>query len=233
MPFHRTISILKSTPVRQWPKRGWRVFFPQAVSWRRRSEERLFDWFWFRKNLSFTKTTKWSGEGFLGYMPTRLWVLRKMFKSVNLKDFDLIVDAGCGAGRFIRFALLKNSHAQICGVEIDGELAELARKAFLKNRRVHIIQGDMCISLPSAPGKKVLVFAFNPLDFKGMKLLKQAVEVKYLDCPKLIIAYVNPLQLHIFRSDPTWKIDACPRPEEDVHNAVSEYLYAFISRVGK
>jgi len=166
-------------------------------------------------------------------MPTRFWVLRKMFKSVNLKEFDLIADAGCGAGRFIRFALLENSHAQICGVEIDGELAELARKAFSKNRRVHIIQGDMCVSLPAATGKKVLVFAFNPLDFNGMKRLKKAVEEKYLDCPKLIIAYVNPLQLHIFRSDPKWKIDACPRPEEDVHNAVSEYLYAFISRVGE
>lgn len=203
--------------------------YGQLLSLLHRGEELVFDWFWFGKDLKFSTPMGRYGEGFFGYLPTRLWTMRKMFREVDLRQFDMIVDGGCGAGRFIRFALMKNRKAAIYGIEIDSKLVDFARKKFSNIQRVEIIEGDMCVKLPPAPGKNTLVFLFNPLDFKGIKKLKSRIEELYTGAGDITIAYVNPLQLQVFRNSHLWKISTCRREVYSGHKGTSEFLYAFIS----
>ena len=64
------------------------------------------------------------------------------FASIINKD-DILVDVGCGQGRVINWLLLTGYTNKIYGIEYEFDIAEGARKRFLKHPNVVIISGDV------------------------------------------------------------------------------------------
>lgn len=65
-----------------------------------------------------------------------------VFEDLRLKPDDSIIDIGCGKGRAIAYLLSHGYRNKITGIEINPEVAKVAREWTRKYSNVEIIEGD-------------------------------------------------------------------------------------------
>jgi SAM-dependent methyltransferase len=176
-------------------------------------EEFVFDVRWFGRTTQHNSANPWRAQGYRGYNPSRAWRLRLLFSGVDLSEYDVAIDLGCGVGRVMRWLFTRGFRGDAYGIEINPELAAMARDAFARDHNVKIIQGDMCESLPRLSGRKVLLYASNPLRKGPMQLLKDRIEVSYgADC-RVTVYYLDAACVDLFLADRRWDV----RVIEDRH----------------
>src|SRR5690349_8783264 len=93
--------------------------------------------------------------GFLGGSTTSSHLLRGAYETVNsdytvlsqivppvIRPDDVVVDVGCGRGRFINFLLYRGYLNRIIGIELNAEIAERTRLRLRRHRTVEIRCGN-------------------------------------------------------------------------------------------
>jgi SAM-dependent methyltransferase len=170
------------------------------------AEDFVFDMRWFGRTVQFNLANPWQARGYVRYVPSRVWRLRRLFSGVDLREYDAVIDLGCGAGRVIRWLLTRGFRGDLYGVEINPGLAAIARGAFAKDHNVRIVQGDMCEDLPRLGGGNVLLFANHPLKKGPMQLLKDRIEVSYGAFCRVTMCYLNPVHMELFLADHRWDV---------------------------
>ena len=85
-----------------------------------------------------------------------------MFKKFPLSEKDVFVDVGCGFGRVISWLLLgKCPCRKYYGVELDPDVAAVAKKRFVDYPQVSILTGNVLDVLPS---DGTVFWLYNPFD---------------------------------------------------------------------
>ena len=156
-------------------------------------------------------------KGAYGHVPTDAAVLSYIFRQSPIAGDDVLVDVGCGKGRVIAWWLSQGCRNRIIGIEIDGELAAFARKAFARNDNVDIILGDVNGNLPEAG---TLFFMFNPFNRTVMVAFREKLWELALRRSNnsgighigLKLIYYYPVNLDIFTEDPNWRVTMIKQP---------------------
>jgi SAM-dependent methyltransferase len=133
------------------------------------------------------------------HLPVPYPQLRRLLRELDLRSDDVLVDVGCGLGRVVCVAARRDVE-RIVGIEIDPEMAALARRnaSRVRGRRstVEILIGDAAHC--DVRGGTAFVL-FNPF---GEDTLRAVVDNWHrdLECqPRSIrVAYVNPTCEHVF-----------------------------------
>ena len=101
----------------------------------------------------------------LGAYPTMsadYGAVEMMFKKFPLSEKDVFVDVGCGFGRVISWLLLgKCPCRKYYGVELDPDVAAVAKKRFVDYPQVSILTGNVLDVLPS---DGTVFWLYNPFD---------------------------------------------------------------------
>ncbi|HVN96726.1 MAG TPA: methyltransferase domain-containing protein [Syntrophorhabdaceae bacterium] len=113
--------------------------------------------------------------------PMEGWTLRMWEKitTVTAKDMRnaLVVDFGCGSGRFIEIARMKN--ARVIGIDLSASV-ESAYESFKNDRNVLIVQGDMLnppIKCEAADGAfSIGVLHHTPDPRRGVEKMAKSVK---------------------------------------------------------
>ena len=80
-----------------------------------------------------------------GITLTPPWLVQAMFNQLGSENFDTVVDAGAGSGRFVVAAARRFPRARIVAVEPHPDMLGLLRQALLReglSERVHVVAGD-------------------------------------------------------------------------------------------
>lgn len=82
------------------------------------------------------------GIGATRSQPTHWWILERVFRDVVLTEADGFVDIGCGKGRAIAFLLREKAPCRITGVELNPEVARVAKAWTARHDNVSILEAD-------------------------------------------------------------------------------------------
>ena len=134
---------------------------------------------------------------------------------VNIENF-VLVDLGCGKGRVLMVAA-EFPFAQIVGVELATELAQIARENVRRYRasqkacrEIVIQQGDaLAYEFPLQP---LVVFLFNPFGSQTLKCVCRNLKASLRHVPRpAYVIYVNPLHQNVIRAFPEFcRVDSPP-----------------------
>jgi len=93
-----------------------------------------------------------------GYQPTYCHILPLLLRYVG--PDDTFVDVGCGKGRVLWFIATRRRLRKAIGIEIEPELAQLAREGVKKTRlRTPVIRGR-CLQVD--PSEGTVYYLYNP-----------------------------------------------------------------------
>jgi SAM-dependent methyltransferase len=129
-------------------------------------------------------------------------VMRLIFRLIEIKKSDVLVDVGCGKGRVINYWLSKNIKNKIIGLEIDPDIAMRTASQFSRYGNVSIIAGDATSNIP--PDATVFYF-YNPFSAEKVKQFERVLHEMFKNKP-IIIIYYNPKSLHAFENG-NWLIE--------------------------
>lgn len=129
------------------------------------------------------------------------FLLTKIFKNIEIKSDDVLVDVGCGHGRVIAWWLRQNLKNKIYGIELNSEVAKETAQLFVKVPNVKILSGDV---LENFPKDATLIYLFNPFD-NGATYNFVAM-LDHLGKDDLTVIYNNCLYLENFINDANWRI---------------------------
>jgi SAM-dependent methyltransferase len=126
-----------------------------------------------------------------------------IFKSIEVRDSDVLVDIGCGKGRVINWWLSRGFKNKIYGIELDENIAEIARNRLKKYGNVNIISGDAVENIPS---NGTIFYLYNPFNATVMERFSNHL-IKLFNEKPIKVIYYNPIHIEIFRKEPRWIID--------------------------
>ena len=80
--------------------------------------------------------------GATGSQSTRYWLLDIMLKDAVFTEEDSLFDVGCGKGRVLAYIVSKKYPCKVTGIELNTEVAELAKSWTEKYPNAEIINGS-------------------------------------------------------------------------------------------
>ena len=118
-------------------------------------------------------------------------VLKRVLKRVDVQATDRIIDIGCGKGDAIR-TLLKAPFAQVDGVELSPEIADIARLNFkkMKEKRTRIFTAD-AREFPDY-SRYNFIYMYNPFPDTVMREVMRAIRANKASDEPLTLIYNNP-----------------------------------------
>eukprot|EP00877_Chromochloris_zofingiensis_P008179 jgi/Chrzof1/3614/Cz13g02120.t1 len=139
------------------------------------------------------------------YYPTAYHIADQMLKLANVTSKDVVYDLGCGDGRIVCRAAEKYG-ARGVGIELDPELAELAKDLVATQKlqhKVQIVQGDAAAADVS-PATVVALY----LSEHGNQALLKAVSSTLRPQTRIVSLYFPVLgwQQHLVKVDTTQNI---------------------------
>lgn len=137
-----------------------------------------------------------------GYQPTHYHILPSLLRYVN--SDDTFVDLGCGKGRVLWFVATRRKLRKAIGVEIEPELAQIARENMKKaglRTPVTIIEGDASqVDLSEC----TVYFLYNPFGERTLRAVLENIRRSLRARPRSIqIIHVNPKSAQIL-DDEVW-----------------------------
>jgi SAM-dependent methyltransferase len=132
--------------------------------------------------------------------------LRLLFKPerVPITKADVLVDVGCGKGRVINFWLMCGHRNPIVGIEVDEEIANLARQRLKEYPNVTIVTGDVLDNLPTDATK---FYLWNSFQADVMRRFKSRLLETYGHRGNITLIYYNCEEFQVFENDPDWLIE--------------------------
>ena len=113
-------------------------------------------------SLAEVRESRFQDLGAYPTMSAEYGAIDMMFRMFPLSEKDVFVDVGCGFGRVISRLLMKKSPCRkYYGVELDPDVAEIARKRFTGYPQVSILHGNI---LDVLPHDGTVFWLYNPFD---------------------------------------------------------------------
>jgi SAM-dependent methyltransferase len=161
----------------------------------------LHNMFWdlrFGGSCGGTKRSPFKARGAVETSSTEYGQLHCLFRRVAIGPSDVLVDVGCGKGRVLNYWLSLGLTNRLIGIELDPEIATLARKRLKAYPNVTILTGD---ALDLLPADATVLFLFNPFHAEVVARLKTVLMQRHAG-RDLTIIYYNSVALDVFRNDP-------------------------------
>ena len=92
--------------------------------------------------VRFVPTPYAETHGATGSQSTPYWGLEKLFKDVEFRGSDHLIDVGCGKGRVLAYLAGMNCAADITGVELNPEVAMTAKQWTKRYSNINVIEGN-------------------------------------------------------------------------------------------
>ena len=141
-----------------------------------------------RSWLGGTIKSRYRNEGAYDVANSDYQVLRTLFKKDILRG-SVVLDVGCGKGRFVNFAL-KNNVQNIVGIEIDELVAKRTSKIFSNKKNVEIINVDATTYVSKQSFD--IIYMYNPFSKEIVeKFFNSAVSNKVIT-NMTTVYYFNP-----------------------------------------
>jgi hypothetical protein len=182
-----------------------KLFSPKFLFWKaiRITHNAYWDWR-FGGSCGGQKISSFPGAN--ATQSSEYMQLRLLFKPERLpiSQADVLVDAGCGKGRVINYWLMCGYRNRMIGIEVDEEIANLARKRLKKYPNVTIITGNVLDNLPADATK---FYLWNSFQAEMMMRFKARLLDTYRQRGDVTLIYYNCEELHAFEDDPSWIIE--------------------------
>jgi protein-L-isoaspartate O-methyltransferase len=153
------------------------------------------------------------------YEPLPHVVIRSILRRLSLSEEDIVCDLGCGKGRML--CCLARHPVKLClGVEIDEDLAAMARANLARQRRlrspVEIRVGD---AVETDLSGVTVLFLYNPFGAEVLREVLTNLRACAASRPaRLLIIYAAPAHLSVFGEFPEFRIfDRLTSPYFDGH----------------
>lgn len=130
-------------------------------------------------------------------------LLSLMFSKCAIKNFDVLVDVGCGRGRVINWWLNQGIKNKIVGIELDKEIASKTRYRLKKYKNVSIITGN---AIKDIPEDGTIFYLYNPFNEPVMEKFKVRLEYLFAERGGITIIYYNCVHINVFTDDPQWMV---------------------------
>ena len=125
-------------------------------------------------SLAEVRESRFQDLGAYPTMSAEYGAIDMMFKKFPLSEKDVFVDVGCGFGRVISRLLMKKSPCRkYYGVELDPDVAEIAKKRFSGYPQVSILNGNI---LDVLPREGTVFWLYNPFDINVLDAFLSKLE---------------------------------------------------------
>ena len=135
------------------------------------------------------------------YETTSYKTLKKVLSfSKKIRDFDSVVDIGCGYGRALLVAK-EVGYSNLYGVEISEKLVEVCEENL---RRRSVSAQLVCCDARDwkLPDNDLIIFLFNPF---GKEILADLIHKLVDNENRYLVIYANPKYSECFPSEPIYK----------------------------
>ncbi len=182
--------------------------------WKRLLKNVYLDFRYGGKFLGGVVRSSQEDKGFLHTMNTDYRVFKYLFSFVELRPDDVIVDVGCGKGRFFNFLLSENWQGRLVGIEVNPTVAEFTRSRLKNYANVEVIETDVA-AMKDLPG--TVFYLYNPFTSVVMRpflanLEKQWATKKVSRRP--LVIYNNCVELADFQASGRWRVIKTFTPQE-------------------
>ncbi|MDO4533526.1 MAG: methyltransferase domain-containing protein [Coriobacteriia bacterium] len=126
-------------------------------------------------DLAEQQVTRFKQLGANDPTPTHYFVLDQLFPHFELDERSHVLDVGCGAGRVLAYFLREGLPGRITGVELDPQLAAVARAWTEPHPNVEVLQGSV-LDLDFSPYTGF--YLFNPFKAGVLRRFVRAVEAR-------------------------------------------------------
>lgn len=168
-----------------------------------RIRARIEDWCVGKVSVDKRKTTKYAQLGAKDTESTNYDWLDQMFKAYPVNKNGAFVDVGCGEGRVLTYLYLRHFRGPMTGIELDPEIAEIARKR-TKNCANITIANSNVLECAEVIEKASFIYLFNPFQ---REILIQFVELLEQVCKHpVIVYYCNDIYRDALDKRPGWYI---------------------------
>lgn len=134
-------------PALEYNKKFYKTLFMRAIL---KTSNKILDKFdaWHDKKICGFSLVKYvpssfrDSKGATGSQATRYCVLDEIFNGEHFSDNDNFMDIGCGKARVIAYLIKNNFPGKLNGIELNEDVANLAKNWTKKYNDVSIIYGD-------------------------------------------------------------------------------------------
>ena len=139
----------------------------------------------------------------VSYEPVPYTVIFPVLAALGVSSENTFADIGCGKGRVVCAAMTLN-FAEVIGVEIDEELAQIAQANVKKMQSKNAVKNAGSIDNVSATARRYenidRFFLYNPFGAETVEAFLTIVAQEQKKNPaKIKIAYVNPVHFDVFK----------------------------------
>lgn len=129
--------------------------------------------------------------------------LCKVLKGLYLARNDSFVDIGCGKGRVIAYLLSRGFQCSITGIEINPEVASVAKDWTAKYNNVEIVEGD---AFGLDYNDYNVLFMYRPMETDTFKLFIDLLEMTLTHSIRLYY-YVDGQSGYHLNDRPGWTLE--------------------------
>lgn len=140
-----------------------------------KSRARFEDWQIGKVSLGRTIPSKYRQIGAYATQSTDYRCLDQIFRALPLQKDDVFVDVGCGEGRVLTYLYLRKFRGTLMGIELDPDIAEIARSRTEKCPNIEIHCGNVLESREII-AKTTVFYLFNPFNDSVLSEFIQAIE---------------------------------------------------------
>jgi len=152
--------------------------------------------------LGGTRKTAYAHLGIQDTASTDYAALPLIFRD-GIKEWDVLVDIGCGKGRVINWWLSRGFRNSIVGIELDETVAQATQRRLRRYRNVKIVCGDAISSLPA---NGTIFYLYNPFDKPWVEALRDRLAGIFAQGGKTLF-YYNCVHASAFEEDPGWSVE--------------------------
>lgn len=156
-----------------------------------------------RKLGVFVPTPYADSHGATGSQSAPYIGLGKVLKGLYLARNDSFVDIGCGKGRVIAYLLSRGFQCSITGIEINPEVASVAKDWTAKYNNVEIVEGD---AFGLDYNDYNVLFMYRPMETDTFKLFIDLLEMTLTHSIRLYY-YVDGQSGYHLNDRPGWTLE--------------------------
>lgn len=151
----------------------------------------------------FVPTPYAASHGATGSQSAPYIGLGKVLKGLYLARNDSFVDIGCGKGRVIAYLLSRGFQCSITGIEINPEVASVAKDWSAKYNNVEIVEGD---AFGLDYNDYNVLFMYRPMETDTFKLFIDLLEMTLTHSIRLYY-YVDGQSGYHLNDRPGWTLE--------------------------
>ncbi len=188
---HKVIKIFSNKIYRPFVKKMYKIY------------ARIMDWRIGRISVDKLKQSKYENLGAKATESTNYTWPKMIFSCFPLKKDDVFIDVGCGEGRVLTYLYLKKHRNKMIGIELDEEIAQIAKNRTKKCKNIKIVQGNV-LEQSELFKDATAVYLFNPFEEDVLLAFVEMIE-KTVD-HQLIMYYSNDLHRKVLDKRENWYI---------------------------